>query len=549
MFTVVNQQDQVMHPHMDNTRTLAVWIEHPGHGSDDFLSAAYEIMAEGLPATPVLPVDFAVRNIVRLKALLEQKNLPRIIPWIVIAPTQVGMEDALRNLAEVAGALPVFTMNGKAVVFVEVPAGGPASNDTAARVRVTMEKATGVPAAVGWVQWLSGHIGLPSGFDFAVDWPPHGRAPSDCNPSPHRPDYVEVALATGQRHNALSYPSVPSALWIESRNAARGANALPVTDFTKAGFYYAYDAAVRYVENRWPVTPPLVVLRTQFAPDATRERLRKAASELAGLLRVPRAASWSAPAPTAAFALPPDHGRKLAVVVHLYFPELWEEFERVLKRIPIPFDLFVSTSHRSKPALAYRVNAAFPGAVIFGVHNLGRDVAPFLRVLRIAGVDRYDYFLKLHGKKSTHLAESGRGSALGSGEQWRQSATDALIGDGEQARTIIEWLDDHPDVGIVAPQGLLFDQREWTCANGDILQRLSDRLANGRPIQGRFAAGTMFWARSTALRPFVEAPDSLLDFERETGQVDATLHHAYERAFALVADSLGFRAVDSSDVP
>jgi lipopolysaccharide biosynthesis protein len=38
----------------------------------------------------------------------------------------------------------------------------------------------------------------------------------------------------------------------------------------------------------------------------------------------------------------------------------------------------------------------------------------------------------------------------------------------------------------------------------------------------------------------------MLDFEREAGQVDGTLHHAYERLVALVAGSLGFRVTDSA---
>jgi len=64
-------------------------------------------------------------------------------------------------------------------------------------------------------------------------------------------------------------------------------------------------------------------------------------------------------------------------------------------------------------------------------------------------------------------------------------------------------------------------------------------------VSGYFPAGTMFWARLAALTPLATLPDAALDFEREAGQVDGTLHHAYERMMALVAASAGYLTTDS----
>ena len=51
-----------------------------------------------------------------------------------------------------------------------------------------------------------------------------------------------------------------------------------------------------------------------------------------------------------------------------------------------------------------------------------------------------------------------------------------------------------------------------------------------------------------AIGPLFDLPDAALEFEREAGQTDATLHHAYERAFALVAQRRGYRLVDTKAV-
>jgi len=106
-------------------------------------------------------------------------------------------------------------------------------------------------------------------------------------------------------------------------------------------------------------------------------------------------------------------------------------------------------------------------------------------------------------------------------------------------------LDDHPDLGLIAPQGQLYDQVVWKCGTADLAATVLARLDAPRTVAGNFAAGTMFWARLAALAPLATLPDAALDFEREAGQVDGTLHHAYERVIALVAVNEGFRTTDS----
>ena len=58
----------------------------------------------------------------------------------------------------------------------------------------------------------------------------------------------------------------------------------------------------------------------------------------------------------------------------------------------------------------------------------------------------------------------------------------------------------------------------------------------------------MFWIRPDAIAPLISADPDVLDFEREAGQVDGTLHHAIERAIAHIAADSGYRLVDTSFV-
>jgi lipopolysaccharide biosynthesis protein len=139
-------------------------------------------------------------------------------------------------------------------------------------------------------------------------------------------------------------------------------------------------------------------------------------------------------------------------------------------------------------------------------------------------------------------------SPLGGGEGWRRQALAGLVGELSHVAALLRALDASPDVGIVAPTSLLYDQVTWRCATRDLLAALCERLALDGSAADSFAAGAMFWARPAALAPLAHAPAHLLDFECEAGQVDSTLHHAYERLFPLVAAAQGYRTVDAAQL-
>ncbi len=235
---------------------------------------------------------------------------------------------------------------------------------------------------------------------------------------------------------------------------------------------------------------------------------------------------------------------RIAVVLHLYYPELWEEIAATLACLPERFDLFVSCPYRVASAMRVRIHRQFPDATVFGVHNLGRDVLPFLLWLRSANAMPYTYVLKLHGKKSVHIVDNTEAPISG-GEEWRRRALAGLVGSKERAGAILKAMDQRPATGLVAPEGLLYDQVTWVCGTSDLMATALARLDQEQRVSGRFPAGTMFWARMSALAPLTMLPDSALDFEREAGQVDGTLHHAYERVLALVTRDTGYETTDT----
>lgn len=229
-------------------------------------------------------------------------------------------------------------------------------------------------------------------------------------------------------------------------------------------------------------------------------------------------------------------GARVLVILHLYYTELWPELRAYLSRINLPFDLVVSTPPSQLDWVDREVRSAYPHARIFACDNRGRDIAPLFSVLRQISLDGYAYVLKLHTKRSPHL---------GWGDTWRQQLLDSLLPAGGGVASILQMLDQHPEVGLLGAAQHILDAKHYSGAGGVELERmnqLAGRLGfDLRSLNYDFVAASMFWCRPLLLRSLLEIGIKPDDFEEERGQVEGTLAHAMERVFPLAGMKVGLR--------
>ncbi len=222
-------------------------------------------------------------------------------------------------------------------------------------------------------------------------------------------------------------------------------------------------------------------------------------------------------------------GGRVLVIAHIYYPDLWPPLANRIARIPASVDLVVTLVEGRSEALADSIVAQFPDVRFEVVHNRGRDMWPFVRVLELGLVGDYDAVLKLHTKASAHRID---------GDAWRDRLLDSLCPSPEGIELILELLRRAADVGMVAPAGAVLGREFWG-SNGPMVEALAARTGIGvDPERVWFPGGSMFWSRPGPLNRLRDARLAIEDFEHEAVSIDGTTAHALERFLgALVADA------------
>ncbi|MCE8540235.1 hypothetical protein KBY27_22450 [Ruegeria pomeroyi] len=253
-------------------------------------------------------------------------------------------------------------------------------------------------------------------------------------------------------------------------------------------------------------------------------------------LALPRIGPGDAPQPGA------DH----AVVLHLYYPEMWADFARALAGQHFDFDLYVTLCGPAgaDEALRARIRAAFPRARIWVFPNRGRDILPFVHLVNSGLLARYRAVCKLHGKKSPHRAD---------GDPWRRALVVGVLGDPEVIRRRLRVFLDRDDLALWVADGQLCRGADWWGANRPRAEALLARIGEqaGELV---FAAGSIYWIKPTLLDRIAALGLGAADFEPEQALVDGTTAHAMERVLGCLATTAGLglceaRALDAPAPP
>jgi lipopolysaccharide biosynthesis protein len=240
------------------------------------------------------------------------------------------------------------------------------------------------------------------------------------------------------------------------------------------------------------------------------------------------------------------------VIIHAYDPESLSGLLKRFKDLEILRDLVITTDTQDKARRINDIHLSSLGGVsrlrVEVIPNHGRDVWPFWRVLEKFGED-YDYFLKLHLKRSTHWEELGywNESVEGkdAGTAWNDDCFDCLIPSSDaECQSILDWMTDQR-LGALFPRPHRVVARfGWSSEQNmvivsQILAELGcDPLTLLRPLL--FPAGNMFWGTMASFLPLVPYFVEHDHYPPEPVALDGTFLHAVERCYSYLLAPAGY---------
>ncbi|MHA1280384.1 MAG: rhamnan synthesis F family protein, partial [Candidatus Helarchaeota archaeon] len=226
--------------------------------------------------------------------------------------------------------------------------------------------------------------------------------------------------------------------------------------------------------------------------------------------------------------------KKIALHLHVHYPELLPDILSRLNKNENHPDLFVSVSSKSTQNEIEELIKQYKGQVkdLGLVPNRGRDIGAFLTEFSVNFIENYEILGHIHTKKSMHLSSE-------TSTNWRLFLFENLIGGKYRMMDIIlNTMKNNPLIGLVFPDDPnIFGWNE----NLPFAHRLCDKLGiTNLQKHINFPAGTMFWARTDSLKPLFELNLHYDDYPEEPVPLDGSLLHAIERLLPYVVALNGY---------
>jgi lipopolysaccharide biosynthesis protein len=247
----------------------------------------------------------------------------------------------------------------------------------------------------------------------------------------------------------------------------------------------------------------------------------------------------------ASFDKPNAFQNRISVLCHLYYPgSIYFFLTRILalKSPQTQFIFNLSALLYHNTFVVEMLRTYFPGSPILFTPNQGRDIGGKMALydtLLKCGVET-DYTLVIHDKLSPHTP---------TGIEWRDKLL-KIIAPGELPYIFKKF--QNKEVGIIGTEDMIKseynpDKDRFTCTSSDNIFYFI-RKFNLQVTDYRFAAGTIFWIRTSILHDFfsVHSPLSVRKELEKGNKLDfdnGTNIHAWERLFSFIANSQGFKTV------
>ena len=222
-----------------------------------------------------------------------------------------------------------------------------------------------------------------------------------------------------------------------------------------------------------------------------------------------------------------NNHKKICVILHLYYIDLWEYFIPYLNNIDTDFDLYVTITEGHSGEFTdihNKIISKFPKSYIYTLPNKGMDIAPFLFIMNelVLNSRTYDAIIKLHSKKSLKHNDN-------IGDVWRTQLTEALLGSVSKLQnnfyTCVK-----TNYTMVGSFKWVIMQEYWGFEQGYFSQKITFS-------KYEFVGGTMFMVNFNLIMDWFIGEDIYNKFYNKFDDgyvVNDTIAHHFERLFGCL---------------
>jgi hypothetical protein len=228
---------------------------------------------------------------------------------------------------------------------------------------------------------------------------------------------------------------------------------------------------------------------------------------------------------------------KLAVIFHVFYPNLMEQYLERIRQIPENFDLYITTPFDENVFLIDKLSQYHQSTKVLRFANKGRDILPFIYTAEALYTVGYEYALKIHTKKSPH-------KNVNLAKSWINKLFDTILS-ADKYPFILDTLR-NKNAKIIGASDLFIPLLIKYSTNIRFLRKIAKAMQpqfdvvdkiERCPHEQKFFAGSMFWCKLEALKPIIDLHFNDDLFAEELGQTDGELIHAIERFFGTLIDN------------
>ncbi|MDR0851644.1 MAG: rhamnan synthesis F family protein [Clostridiales Family XIII bacterium] len=240
-----------------------------------------------------------------------------------------------------------------------------------------------------------------------------------------------------------------------------------------------------------------------------------------------------------------DHAHermKTALLMHMYFPDMFEEALHYAESMPESSDIYITTNTEEKADGIRALFEKLPNKTEIRIaENRGRSESALLVALADVPA-QYDLLCFWKEKKSNQ-------SGLDIAWSWSYKINENLLPNKTYVDNVIATFEKDRRLGILAApppnHGIFYSimGNEWT-VNFNNVEALHKRLGLRSPISYFISPicpfGGAFWFRGDALKELFDYGWQYEDFPEEPLDSDGTILHSIERIYPYAAQSAGY---------